>query len=163
MRYRTKAGSIVVCNVAAEKIDLHWTEDSLCGNIIPNWCYKNCVCVCVCLCALNLWGSCLGGCAHLLIPWCTVLLEQLTGLQVVKKFHAFHGTRRFITELTSVRHVSLSWASPVQSIYPYPTSWRSILILSTHLRLGLSSGPLATKEMQIYWLTVRVLKFISFA
>ena len=46
----------------------------------------------------------------------------------------------FITALTSVRHLSLSWASPIQSIYPHPTSWRSILILSTHLRLGLSSG-----------------------
>ena len=31
-------------------------------------------------------------------------------------------------------------ASPIQSIYPHPTSWRSILILSTHLRLGLPSG-----------------------
>ena len=53
---------------------------------------------------------------------------------------AFHGTRRFITAFTSVRHLSLSWASPIQSIYPHPTSWRSILILSTHLRLGLPSG-----------------------
>jgi hypothetical protein len=31
-------------------------------------------------------------------------------------------------------------ASPIQSIYPHPTSWRSILILSTHLRLGLPGG-----------------------
>ena len=31
-------------------------------------------------------------------------------------------------------------ASPIQSIYPHPTSWRSILIISTHLRLGLPSG-----------------------
>ena len=46
----------------------------------------------------------------------------------------------FITALTSVRHLSLSWASPIQSIYPHPTSWRSVLILSTHLRLGLPSG-----------------------
>ena len=42
--------------------------------------------------------------------------------------------------LTSVRHLSLSWASPIQSTYPHPTSWRSVLILSTHLRLGLPSG-----------------------
>ena len=77
---------------------------------------------------------------YLLTPRCTVLLEKLTGLQLVKKFAAFHGTRRFITALTSVRHLSLSWASPIQSIYPHPTSWRSILILSTHLRLGLPSG-----------------------
>jgi hypothetical protein len=76
----------------------------------------------------------------LLTPWCTVLLEKLTGLQLLKKYPAFHGTRRFITALTSVRHLSLSWASPIQSAYLHPTSWRSILILSTHLRLGLPSG-----------------------
>ena len=77
---------------------------------------------------------------YLLTPWCRVLLEKLTGLQLVKKFPAFHGTRRFITALTSVRHLSLSWSSPIQSIQPHPTSWRSILILNTHLRLGLPSG-----------------------
>ena len=75
-----------------------------------------------------------------LTPWCRVLLEKLTGLQIVKKFLAIHGTRTFMTALTSVRHLSLSWASPIQSIYPNPTSWRSILVLSTHLRLGLPSG-----------------------
>ena len=77
---------------------------------------------------------------YLLTQWCRVLLEKLTGLQLVKKFPVFHGTRRFITALTSVRHLSLSRISPIQSIYPHPTSWRSILILSTHLRLGLPSG-----------------------
>ena len=76
---------------------------------------------------------------YLLTPRCRVPLEQLTGLQLVKKLPAFHGTRRFITALTNVRHLSLSWASPIQSICPHPTSWRSIQI-STHLRLGLPSG-----------------------
>ena len=57
---------------------------------------------------------------YLLTPWCRVLLEKLTGLRLVKKFPAFHGTRRFITALTSVRHLSVSWASPIQSIYPRP-------------------------------------------
>ena len=47
---------------------------------------------------------------YLLTPWCRVLLEKLTGLQLVKKFPAFHGTRRFITVLTSFRHLSLSRA-----------------------------------------------------
>ena len=46
----------------------------------------------------------------------------------------------FISARTSVRHLSLSWAIPIQSIYPHTTSWRSILILSTYLRLGLPSG-----------------------
>ena len=77
---------------------------------------------------------------YLLTPCSRVPLEKLTGLQLVKKFPAFHGTRRFITALTSVRHQSLAWASPIQSIYPHPTSCRSILILSTHLRLGIPSG-----------------------
>ena len=44
--------------------------------------------------------------SYLLSPWCRVLLEKLAGLQLVKKFPAFHGTRRFITALTSVRHLS---------------------------------------------------------
>ena len=78
--------------------------------------------------------------AYLLTPWCRALLEKLTGLQLVKKFPAFYGTRRVITALTSVRHLSLSCASPIQSTYPHPTSWRSILILSTHLRVGLPNG-----------------------
>ena len=77
---------------------------------------------------------------YLLTPWCRVLLEKLTGLQLVKTFPAFYRTRRFITALTSVRQLSLSWANPIQSTYPHPTSWRSILILSTHLRLGFPSG-----------------------
>ena len=77
---------------------------------------------------------------YILTPCCRVLLEKLIGLQIVKKFPSFHGTRRFITALTILRHLSLSWASPIQSTYPHPTSWRSILILSTHLLLGLPSG-----------------------
>jgi len=59
---------------------------------------------------------------YLLTPRCRVLFEQLTGLQLVKKLPTFHGTRRFITALTSVRLLFLSWASPIQSIYPHPTS-----------------------------------------
>ena len=77
---------------------------------------------------------------YLLTPCSRVLLEKLTGLQLVKKFPAFYGTRRFNTAFTSARHLSLSWASSIQSIPQHPTSWRSILILSSHLRLGLPSG-----------------------
>jgi hypothetical protein len=39
------------------------------------------------------------------------------------------------------RHLSLSWASSIQSMR-HPTSWRSVLILSSHLRPGLPSGRL---------------------
>ena len=71
---------------------------------------------------------------YLLTACSRVLLEKLTRLQLAKKFPAFHGTQRFITALTSFRHLSLSWVSPIQSIHPHPTSWRSVLILSNHLR-----------------------------
>jgi len=56
------------------------------------------------------------------------------------KFPTFYGTRRFITAFTSSRYLSLSWASSIQSISPHPTSWRSILISSSHLCLCLPSG-----------------------
>jgi hypothetical protein len=50
---------------------------------------------------------------YFLTPWSTVLLEKLTGLQLVKKFPAFHGTRSFIAAFTTACHLSLSWASSI--------------------------------------------------
>jgi hypothetical protein len=44
---------------------------------------------------------------YLLIPWSRILLEKLTGFQLVKKFHACYGTRKFVTAVTSARHLSL--------------------------------------------------------
>ena len=65
---------------------------------------------------------------------------MLTGSQLAKKFPAFYGTRGFITAFTSARHLSLSWAISIQFTPPHPTFWRFILILSSHLSLGLPSG-----------------------
>jgi len=45
---------------------------------------------------------------YLLTPRSRVLLEKLTGPQLVKKFPTFYGTRRFITAFTGARHLSLS-------------------------------------------------------
>ena len=69
---------------------------------------------------------------YLLIP-CSRVLDKLTDSQLVKKFPALYGTRRFITTFTSARHLSLSWAISIQTMSPHPTSWRSILILSIHV------------------------------
>jgi len=44
---------------------------------------------------------------YLLTAWNRVLLGKLTGFQLVKKFPAFYGTRRFITVATISRHLSL--------------------------------------------------------
>jgi len=77
---------------------------------------------------------------YLPTPWSRVLLQKLTGLQLVKKLPAFYRTRRFINAFTSARHLSLSRASSIQYMLQHPTSWRFILILSSHLCLGLPSG-----------------------
>jgi len=121
--------------------------------------------------ACLVWSLVQCSCIYWLTARCRVLLEQLTGLQPVKKFPTFHGTRRFITALTTVRHLSLSWASPsspythipqihhniIHPSTPRTPQWslslrfphqdpihhsphRSIIILSTHLRLGLPNG-----------------------
>ena len=76
---------------------------------------------------LEVFKTCHWNTYYLLTAWCRVLLEKLAGLQLVKKLPAFYGTRRFITAFASFRHPSLSWASPIQSTCPQPTSWRSIL------------------------------------
>jgi hypothetical protein len=78
---------------------------------------------------------------YLLTPWSRVLLEKLTSLwsQSRNSSHVY-GIRRFFTVLTSSRHLSLSWANSIQSPQTPPTSWRSIFILSSHLRLGLPNG-----------------------
>jgi hypothetical protein len=67
------------------------------------------------------------------------LLEKLSIVQLLKNFPTFYGTRRFITVFTRALHWSLYWARSIQS-HPIPISLRSILILSTHLHLGLPSG-----------------------
>jgi hypothetical protein len=74
--------------------------------------------------------------------------NQLYGAQHYSRGHqlctqqlpAFYGIQRFITTFTRALQWLLSWARPIQSIPPQPISPRSILILSTHLCLGLPSG-----------------------
>ena len=78
--------------------------------------------------------------SYLLTPSNSSLLKNLTALQLVKKFPTFHGTWRFITVFISSRHLWLSWASLIHPITSHPTAWRSILILSSYLRLRLPSG-----------------------
>ena len=72
---------------------------------------------------------------YLLTPWCRLLLDKLTGLRLFKKFPAFCGNRMFITAFTNARHVSLSWASSIQSI-PLTSQY-----LKIHLNIILPSTP----------------------
>jgi hypothetical protein len=73
-------------------------------------------------------------------PWQSPSWEADQSSQLNKKYPAFYGTRRFFTVLTSASHPSLFWANSIQSARTHPVSWTSILILSSHLRLGLPNG-----------------------
>jgi hypothetical protein len=68
-----------------------------------------------------------------------MVTKKLIVAQLVKKFPVFFGTRRFITVFTRTSHWTLSWARLIQSTLYHPISLRSILLLSSHQRLGLPS------------------------
>ena len=55
----------------------------------------------------NNWGYTLL-LTYLLTPWSRVFLEKLTGSAASLEIPRFFGTRKFITVLTSARHLSLS-------------------------------------------------------
>ena len=65
--------------------------------------------------------------------WSRVLLEKLTGSQLVKKFPAFYGTRTFITVFKRARQLSLFWPRSIQSISPsqFLKIHFNIIVLST--------------------------------
>jgi hypothetical protein len=75
-----------------------------------------------------------------LTPWSRVLSEKLTCHKLLKKFPYF------IEHESSLPHSQepaiCPYPEPDRSslCHPHPTSRRSLLILSSHLRLGLSSG-----------------------
>jgi hypothetical protein len=71
--------------------------------------------------------------------WDRVLLKKLIVTQLAKKLPAFQGTRTFITVFTAARHWTSSRIWWIQSTHSHTISLRSILILSSHLRLHLSS------------------------
>ena len=52
---------------------------------------------------------------YLLTPCSRALLEKLTGSAASQEIPRIFETRRFITVLTSARHLSLSWANSIQS------------------------------------------------
>jgi hypothetical protein len=115
-----------------------------------------CLCCSVCFCFLSFCVlfvcKCVLYCCHrvstklqltnisyhyLLTPWSRVLLEKLTGFAASQEIPRIYGTPKLITVLTSTRHLSLSRARSIRYPPPPLTSWRSLLILSSHLRLGL--------------------------
>jgi hypothetical protein len=41
-------------------------------------------------------------------PWCRAIVEKLAVADLVKKFHAFYGTRKFIIVFAEVHHWTVS-------------------------------------------------------
>ena len=77
---------------------------------------------------------------YLLTPWSRIFLEKLTVSQLVKKFLAFSWHLEFHYHLYR-RSPPVSIPSHTKRVHAsHPTSWRSIMMLSSHLRLGLPSG-----------------------
>ena len=76
---------------------------------------------------------------NILSPCSRVLLEKLTIPQLVKKFSAFYGTPKAHYRVYKCPPPVpiLSQIIPVHA--PHSTCWRPILILSSHLCLGLPS------------------------
>jgi hypothetical protein len=72
--------------------------------------------------------------------WSWALLEKPPVAQLLKNFPTCYGTRQSIAVFIRALHWSISWARSIQSIPPHPTSLRTILILSSYVRLGLPSG-----------------------
>jgi hypothetical protein len=68
-----------------------------------------------------------------------VPLKKLINHLLVKIFLAYYGTRMFTNAFSTASHLSLSQARETQSMSSYPIPLRGILILSSHLRLGLSN------------------------
>jgi len=90
---------------------------------------------------LKIVGSSKTSVPYLFTPGSRILLENVTGSQLVKKFPPFYLTLNFITVFTSARNVFQFWATSVQSMPLYPTSWRCTSILFSHPWQDLPSGP----------------------
>jgi len=75
-----------------------------------------------------------------LTPWSRVLLEKLTGSQLVKKFPAFYGTEFSLPYSQVPATCPYPEPTPSSPQNPLPLPERPSLMLSSHLRLGLPNG-----------------------
>jgi hypothetical protein len=112
-----------------------WATDTYGRGILlreasSNWCRgEEPFCVCVC--------ARVRACARARACVC-VCVEKLVVLRLAKKFLYCYGTWQLIVVFKRDSHLCLSWARLVQSIMCHDI-FRSVLMLSSHSRLGLAS------------------------
>ena len=53
-------------------------------------------------------------------------------------------TQISMTIYSRFSHVSITWHISIQSMHTHTTYWRSVILLSSHLRLDLPSGPFSS-------------------
>ena len=94
-----------------------------------------------------------------LTAYSTVLLQKLTGSQLIQKFPTFYGTQSFITAFTSARQLSLSNFINNQQIYRHTTP--STHHLHSALKLNTSLHQASLRKDQII-LTPKILITIHF-
>jgi hypothetical protein len=82
---------------------------------------------------------------HQLTP-CSCVLEKPPVAQLLKNFQTFYGTRRFITVFERTRRLSPSRNRWIQFIPVCAVCVGSILLLPSHLCLGVAGGLLPSDE-----------------
>jgi hypothetical protein len=90
------------------------------------------------VCDQHILEFCTSNCLQV-YPWSWALLEKPPVAQILKNFPRFYGILRFIIVFTRALQLSLLQARSIQSVSPNPICTRSILLLSSQLRLGLPS------------------------
>jgi hypothetical protein len=98
-RPTVKAHWFVACNKLIVYLNMELYLAHFCINYETSYCMKIVGC---------LWEPEYPRITYLLTPWIRVLLEKLTGSAASQEIPRIFRTRRFITVLTSVRHLSLS-------------------------------------------------------
>jgi hypothetical protein len=81
-------------------------------------------------------------------------------VELLRNIPPYFGTQRFVTMFTRSLPWSLSWVRLIQSIPPHAVSLWSILILFSHLCLGLPRGLFPFSLSSIFYMQATEFVFV---